>query len=137
MNDPPTSRYRSRIRIESDSPVAFPICIAPSASWLTCWPVRPSSIVCMKSTLFAGARSRSSMSTGRSGYVDGVTTAGPDLVAGRYRVTEPLGQGGMGRVWLARDVVLNRDVAVKEVVLPPDVIALERDALRRRTLREA
>ena len=72
-----------------------------------------------------------------SGYVDGVTTAGPGLVAGRYRVTETLGRGGMGRVWLARDVVLDRDVAVKEVVLPGELVAAERDSLRRRTLREA
>ena len=36
----------------------------------------------------------------------------PDTI-GRYEVTRILGQGAMGRVLLARDPVLNRDVAIK------------------------
>jgi eukaryotic-like serine/threonine-protein kinase len=61
----------------------------------------------------------------------------PDLIADRYRLVRPVGSGGMGRVWLARDEILHRDVAVKEV-LPPDWMNdAERDALRHRTLREA
>src|SRR4029453_7014814 len=35
-----------------------------------------------------------------------------------YEVIAPLGRGGMGEVWLARDVKLERKVALK--VLPPD-----------------
>ena len=37
----------------------------------------------------------------------------PKLLAGKFRITRRLGSGGMGTAWLARDLRLERDVAVK------------------------
>jgi serine/threonine-protein kinase len=51
--------------------------------------------------------------------------AAPRQRIGRYEVLHPLGQGGMGKVLLAKDSVLGRLVAVKvtrdDLALPPDV----------------
>ena len=43
----------------------------------------------------------------------------------------------MGRVWRATDVVLHRDVAIKELVPPPGLTPEERQEMRERSLREA
>jgi serine/threonine protein kinase len=59
------------------------------------------------------------------------------MIGGRYQLRAAIGNGGMGTVWQAVDTLLRRDVAVKEVLLPPGMATAERTAMYERTLREA
>ena len=56
---------------------------------------------------------------------------------GRYELRGRLGSGGMGTVWHAYDPILQRDVAVKEVLLPDGMSEEDRVEAHARTLREA
>ncbi len=104
----------------------------------------------MKALLDVPGRSPRGATCTRSAAEEGVTTIAADLVggpaieppggrlvAGRYRLRSLLGFGGMGRVWLAEDEVLDRPVALKQFNLSDQASDKTRTAARVRALNEA
>ncbi|GII66013.1 hypothetical protein Skr01_60980 [Sphaerisporangium krabiense] len=59
------------------------------------------------------------------------------LVVKRYRLMRALGQGGMGMVWEGHDTLLDRPVAVKEVLIPDTLNSRQRLNMIHSTAREA
>ena len=59
------------------------------------------------------------------------------VIAGRYRLKEPIGRGAMGTVWRAWDEILDREVAVKELRISESLDPDERAKAYQRTHREA
>ncbi len=59
------------------------------------------------------------------------------VIAGRYRLKEPIGRGAMGTVWCGWDEVLDREVAVKELRISEGLPEEERAKAYQRTHREA
>ena len=66
----------------------------------------------------------------------GVVTAGR-MVDDRYRLIEPLEEGGMGILWRAEDQIAERFVTVKELRFPDPLDHMQRRALAARVRREA
>ncbi|MET9799369.1 protein kinase [Streptomyces sp. NPDC006368] len=64
-------------------------------------------------------------------------TGAGQVLAGRYRLAETIGRGGMGKVWRAHDEVLHRIVAVKELTAGKYVSEADRSVLHARTQKEA
>jgi serine/threonine protein kinase len=58
------------------------------------------------------------------------------LIADRYRLHSQIGGGGMGTVWVARDELLGRDIAIKQVLPPANADPHEAEQQRQRALRE-
>ncbi|MBF6331330.1 protein kinase domain-containing protein [Nocardia transvalensis] len=58
------------------------------------------------------------------------------LIAGRYRLGDPIGTGAMGVVWRATDVRLRRTVAVKQLLLAPGLTRSQALEAKMRAMRE-
>jgi serine/threonine-protein kinase len=61
--------------------------------------------------------------------------AAHDLIGGKYRLLAPLGEGGMGVLWVAHNELLDIDVAIK--VIRPDMLGDQGGGAVQRLLQEA
>src|ERR1700712_4752148 len=59
------------------------------------------------------------------------------LIAQRYRLVSRIAVGGMGMVWEGRDELLQRRVAVKQLLIQPGLSEAESLLARDRVIREA
>jgi serine/threonine-protein kinase len=60
-----------------------------------------------------------------------------DLIAGKYRLSYPVGEGAMGSIWHARDIFLGASVALKLLRREHRPLGPQRDYLSERMTREA
>jgi hypothetical protein len=87
--------------------------------------------------LFAAGAVGAADAAASGGPAPGPPPGEPGSRIGRYTIESTLGQGGMGKVYLARDPVISRNVALKVISIRPDLSDDEATQYRERFLREA